>query len=211
MNEHMLAKGLEIWTLQTLLNVSIIIGMFSLGFIIVQNYYNSLQKYLTLRVSIEIWKLVTTIMTDVFLVITVIIGFLVLNPDIMADIKVAVPFIPIATVLFALGLLIRLFYNGHKPDDKNFRLSTWLIFIANLVNIIGFSFIMEAPGKEYLEDHPSEFWEFVKAYFRSNSIPHGIELAQITFYIFFPILLFIFTVGFIRFIKNQQTIGQKSK
>lgn len=203
MDEHVIAKGLEIWTLQTLLNVSIILGMFSLGFIITQKYYNSLQKYLTLRVSIEIWELFTILITDLFLTITVIIGFLVLNPDIMADIKVAVPFVPAATVLFATGLIIRLFYNGHKPADKNFRISTWLIFAANLINIIGFSIIMEAPGKEYLEYHPSAFWEFIKANFRSNSVPNGIEMAQTTFYIFFPILLIIFIVGFSQFMKNM--------
>jgi len=202
MDEHIIAKGLEIWTLQTLLNVSIILGIFTLGFIIIQNYYHSLQKYLSLRVSIEIWELITTLVTDLFLAITVIIGFLILNPDIMADIKVAVPFVPIATAVFAWGLIIRLFYNGHKPSDKNFRFSTWLIFIANAINIIGFSFIMEAPGKEYLQDHPSEFWNFIKAYFRSNSVPHGIEIAQITFYIIFPILLIIFVIGFSRFMKN---------
>lgn len=202
MNEHIIAKGLEIWILQTLLDISIILGIFALGFVIIQNYYNSLQKYLTLRVSIEIWALLTVLITDLVLAITVIIGFLILNPDIMADIKVAVPFIPLATVLFAMALLIRLFYNGHKPKDKNFRLSTWLIFIANLINIIGFSFIMEAPGKEYLDDHPSEFWEFIKMYFRSNSAPHGIGLAQISFYVFYPLLLIIFVIGFSRFMKN---------
>ncbi len=205
MNEHIIAKGLEIWTLQTLLDISIILGMFALGFIIIQQYYNSLQKYLTLRVSIEIWELLTVLITDLFLAITVIIGFLVLNPDIMADIKVAVPFIPLATVLFAVGLVIRLFYNGHKPKDKNFRFSTWFIFVANLINIIGFSFVMEAPGKEYLNDHPSKFWTFIETYFRSNSLPHGIEIAQISFYIFYPILILIFVIGFSRFIKSSGT------
>lgn len=208
MTEHEIAKGLEIWTLQTLLNISIILGMFSLGLLIIQNYYSSLKKYLTLRVSIEIWELLTVLITDLFLAITVIIGFLILNPDIMADIKVAVPFIPLATVLFAAGLLIRLFYNGHKPADKNYRLSTWFIFTANIINIIGFSIIMEAPGKEYLEDHPSEFWEFIKTYLRSNSAPHGLELAQTTFYIFFPILLIIFIVGFTSFMKNLKSNGK---
>ena len=33
------------------------------------------------------------------LVATVLIGYLVLNPDIMADVKMAVPFHPVATVL----------------------------------------------------------------------------------------------------------------
>ncbi len=209
MDGHVIAKGLEIWTLQTLLNVSIILGLFSMGFVIIQQYFYSLKNYLTLRVSIEIWDLFTILLTDLFLAITVIIGFLILNPDIMADIKVAVPFGPAATVLFAWALLIRLFYNGHKPEDKNYRFSAWALFVANLINIVGFSIIMEAPGHEYLDNHPSAFWEFIKTHFRSNSVPHGIDLAQISFYIFFPILIIIFVAGFIRFMKNIPRVEEE--
>ena len=202
MNEHIISKGLEIWTLQTLLDISIMLGMFSLGLIIIQNYYSSLQKYLTLRVSVEVWELLTILITDIFIAITVIIGFIILNPDIMADVKAAVPFEPLATTIFAAALIIRLFFNGHKVNNKNFKVSTWLVFIANFINIIGFTFVMEAPGKEYLDIHPSRFWDFIKAYLRSNSAPHGLETAQISFYIFYPILLIIFFVGFGSFIKN---------
>ncbi len=198
MDASIIAKGLEIWSLQTLLDISIIMGFLSMGLILVQPYYDSLKNYLTLRVSIEIWNLFTVFLADIFLVLTVFIGFLVLNSDIMADIKMAVPFVPVATVLFAAGLVLRLLYDGHRPASPRFRVALWFIFAANLLNIIGFSFIMEAPGSEYLSNHPSVFWMFVKTHFRSNSVPHGLELAQWTFYIIFPILLGVFIWGFVR-------------
>lgn len=204
MNEHIISKALEIWSLQSVLDIAIILGILSLGLAIVLKYYSSLEKYLTLRVSMEIWKLLTILFTDILLVIVVIVGFLILNPDIMADIKVAVPFVPLATVLFAIALVIRLFYDGHKPESKNYNTSIWLIFIANLLNVIGFSLIMEAPGEEYLSIHPSTFWTYLQTHFRSNAIPHGIELAQITFYICFPILIAVFVWGFISFLKYSQ-------
>ncbi len=199
---HEISKALEVWTLQTLLNISIILGIVSLGLTIVQPYYKALRENLTLRVSIEIWNIFTVLIVDIFLVIVVAVGFIILNPDIMADIKVAVPFIPIATILFAVALLLRLFYDGHKPAGKNFLKALWVMFIANLINIIGFSFIMEAPGGEYLDSHPSAFWTYVKTHLRSNADPHGLELAQITFYICFPILLAVFIWGFVKAVNS---------
>ncbi len=205
---HEIAKALEVWTLQTLLNISIILGLLTMGFAIVQSYYQSLKKYLTLRVSVEIWDIFTVLIVDLFLVIVIAVGFIVLNPDIMADIKVAVPFIPVATILFAIALVLRLFYDGHRPGGKQFITSLWFMFAANLFNIIGFSFIMEAPSGEYLANHPSPFWKFVKSYLRSNANPHGLEVAQITFYICFPVLIGIFIWGFMKAfnsIKNDNT------
>ena len=196
MTEHEIAKGLEIWTLQSLLNVSIMLGFLALGLAMVQQYYKSLKKHLTLRVSIELWDIFTILLTDLFLVMVILIGFIVLNPDIMADIKVAIPFVPVATILFTVALILRLFYGGHKPDHKNFLLSIWFMFSANIINIIGFSLIMEAPSGEYLAIHPSTFWEFVKTHLRSNASPHGLELAQTTFFICFPILIAVFIWGF---------------
>ncbi len=208
---HEISKGLEVWTLQTLLNSSILIGLLAMGFSIAQAYYASLEKKLTLRVSIEIWNVFTVLLVDFFLVITVAVGFMVLNPDIMADIKVAVPFIPVATLLFAVALVLRLFYDGHRVQSKAYMSALWLIFVANLIHIIGFSLIMEAPGGEYLATHPSPFWNFVKSYLRSNAAPHGLELAQITFYICFPILIAIFIWGFVAALRQIKTMRVAGK
>ena len=196
-----IAKGLEVWTLQTLLNVSIMLGFLSMGLILAQPYYDALKKHLTLRVSIELWNVFTVLLADIFLVLVVLIGFLILNPDIMADIKIAVPFVPAATVLFAIGLVLRLFYDGHQKKSPRFKTALWFVFTANLINIIGFSFIMEAPSGEYLSLHPSPFWTFIKTHLRSNASPHGLEMAQLIFYLFFPILLGIFIWGFVRALK----------
>ncbi len=198
---HEIAKGLEIWTLQTLLNVSIILGLFALGLIIIQPYYKNLKAQLTLRVSVEWLEMLSRVLTDFFIAVVVLVGFFILNPDIMADIKVAVPFVPIGTILFAIVLVKRLFGEGHDLKKSEGRQVLWLLFGANLIHIVGFSLIMEAPGEEYLEIHPSAFWTFIKAYFRSNSTPHGLEMAQWTFYICFPILLAIFIWGFSKALK----------
>src|SRR5208283_4464326 len=107
-------------TLQTLLNISILLGMLALGFALAQGYYRALEERLSLRVSIELWRVTTVVLVDVILVLVVLIGLLLFNPDIMADIKVAVPFYPLATILFAAALVVRLFHGGHDTGSKNF-------------------------------------------------------------------------------------------
>ncbi len=198
MGAHEITKGLEVWTLQTLLNVSILLGVFSVGLVLVQGYLDSLRRKLTLRVSLELWDVVVTLLTDLLLAVVVLIGFLVLNPDIMADIKIAVPFIPVGTALFAASLVVRLFYRGHEVGGFRFKIALGLMLSAAIVQIVGFSFVMEAPSGEYLAIHPSPFWEFVKTHLRSNAAPHGLELAQVTFSVMFPLMMIIFGWGGIR-------------
>jgi len=198
MTAHDISKALEVWTLQTLLNISIMAGVLALGLAIVQPYYRALRRLISLRVSLEIWDLVTTLAVDLLLVFVVIVGFFVLNPDIMADIKVAVPFVPLATVLFAIALIIRLLHGGHQPGRPPFFRALGLMAVANAVNVIGFSLIMEAPSDEYLSLHPSPFWTFLKTHLRSNASPSGLELNQTSFTIFFPILIAILVYGFVR-------------
>ncbi|MFQ5721132.1 MAG: hypothetical protein ACE5GI_01400 [Candidatus Aminicenantales bacterium] len=191
MTPHLIEKALEVWTLQNLLNFSIMLGMLALGLAIVQKYYLSIAKFLTLRVSLELWNALTILLIDILLVVIMIVGYLVLNPDIMADIKMAVPFVPVAVILFTIALFLRLFHGGHQQQSPNFIRSIWLMFGANIINIIGFSLIMKAPSGEYLETHPSLFWTFIKTHLRSNANPHGLELSQITFYVCFPILMIV--------------------
>jgi hypothetical protein len=190
--ENPIMKALEVWTLQNLLNISIMLGILAAGLAIVQDYYRSLESRLSLRVSIELWRVLTVLIVDVLLAVVVLIGLVVLNPDIMADIKIAIPFCPIATILFAIALGLRLFYGGHEPGSKNYLRAVYLMFAACAVNIAGFSFVMEAASEEYLEGHPSPAWEYIKATFRSDK---NLELAQTTFLVCFPILLAVFAWG----------------
>lgn len=202
--EHDLVKALEVWTLQNLLNVSIMLGILAMGFAIAQGYYRALEKHLSLRVSIEVWKLFTILMADVLLVVVVLVGYTVLNPDIMADIKIAVPFYPIAAIFFGIALVLRLFHGGHEAGSKNFLRAIYLMLVANVVNIIGFTFVAEAPSGEYLAGHPSPFWDYIKTHLRSNADPYGLELTQITFYVCFPILAGILVWGFLSALRQMR-------
>ena len=206
MSEHDIAKALEVWGLQTLLDLSIFTGLAALILASLQNYYQQIEKLLFLRVLIEFWRLITVVLIEVLLFFTVIIGCLTLNPDIMTDIKIAVPFYPLATVLFAVALVLRLFHGGHRLDHPNFNRAWWLMLLGSILNIIGFTFVMEAPADEFLQLHPSAFWAFVKGYLRSNAAPHGLEVAYVTFWICFPLLLLVFVWGLL---SARKTNSQK--
>ena len=207
MTEHDVTKALEVWTLQTLLNVLILLGILALGLALVQGYYRSLEKHLTLRVSIELWRVATVVFADVILVIIVLVGLLVLNPDIMSDIKVAVPFYPIATVLFAAALVLRLFHGGHDAGSKNFLRALYLMGAASIVNILGFTFVAEAAlADDYALGRSAPCWEYLTGHFRSNGSACGKEWTLMTFYVCFPILMAVLAWGFTSAIKQIKTV-----
>ena len=202
--EHDITKALEIWTLQTLLNISILLGILALGLALLQGYYRALEKHLTLRVSIELWRVATVLMVNVILVVVVLVGLLLFNPDIMSDIKMAVPFYPVATVLFAAALVLRLFHGGHEAGSKSYFRAIYLMALACLVNLAGFTLVTEGSSPEYLEAHPDcrPFWDYVKNHLCSNVTTDSLDLAQITFYIGFPLLLAVLAWGFFSALKQ---------
>jgi hypothetical protein len=197
MTVYDVARALKIYTVHTLIDLSILLGMFALGLTLIHQYYKSLEKYLTLRVSIEIWNVLTPLFIDTVLLFSILLGYFHFTPDIMAETKMAVPFFPIAVILFTIALILRLFYGGHSISNPSFKLAVWLLFIGNVVNVLGFSIVFGAAHELYLESHPSAFWTYVKTHFRSNGEPDGMVLAMKTFYICFPILMAIFLWGFI--------------
>ena len=197
--EHAVKKSLEVWTLQNTLNISILLGLLACGLAMIQDYYKALEKRLTLRVSIELWQVLTVLAVDVLLALVVLLGFLVLNPDIMADIKIALPFCPLATILFAGALVLRLFHGGHQRGCRNHLRALYMMLAANFLNIIGFTFVMEAASGEYLEKHPSFFWETIKETLRSDK---NLEFSQIVFYVCFPLLLAVLAWGAVSGLKR---------
>lgn len=199
-----ITKALEVWTLQSLLNLSILLGILAGGLALVQDYYRSLEARLSLRVSTELWRVGTILIVDGLLAAVVLVGYLVLNPDVLADIKVALPFQPAATVLFAWALCLRLFHGAHDPDHRSSRMAQRLILAGNALNMLGFTFVMEAASGEYLALHPSPLWTWIRTHLRSNANPYGLELAQATFFVCFPLLLAILGWGALSALKPRQ-------
>jgi len=141
-------KALEIWTGQTLCDIGILLSLVSFLLHIGRPYFERILARLPLRVAADIWWLTYIVFRDGTLLLAVIVGLFTLNPDLMADIKIGLPFVPLGTVALAAALAVKVFKNA-ADVNKSLRLVIWLVTIGLILNTIGFVFIMEAPGEEY--------------------------------------------------------------
>ena len=175
-------KALEIWTAQTLCDLGILLSVISFLLHIGRSYFERILARFTLRVAADIWWVVYVVLRDGTLLFAALLGFWHLNLDIMADIKVGLPFVPLGTVALAGALLIKVFRNA-EDVNRSLRISTWLVTLGALLNIFGFVFVMEGPGDEYAASK-SIFWQTVQSW-KSNQNP---PLATITFYVTFTMI-----------------------
>jgi cobalamin synthase len=175
-------KALEIWTTQTLCDIGILLSILSFLLHIGRPYFDRILGRFTLRVAADIWWVVYIVLRDGTLLFAALIGFSHLNLDVMADIKVGLPFVPLGTVALAAALLIKVFRNA-EDINRSLRLSTWLVTLGAVLNTVGYVFVMEGPGEEYAASK-SAFWKALDSW-KSDGNP---ELATITFYVAFSLL-----------------------
>jgi hypothetical protein len=200
MTEHDITKALEIWTLQNLCDLAILAGFVALGLIAARAYLERMKSRLTLRVAVEAWESLTDLAVDALLAGIALVALLVTNMDIMADIKIGLPFVPLGFLLMTMALVLRLFHGGGAVGSKTWTVVLVLLVLGCLVNWFGFTFVMEGAGDEYVELHPSSsaFWKGLD-HMRSNKNP---DLAMATFVWAGPSFLLVFgwavVVGAIR-------------
>lgn len=142
-------KALEMWTLQNVCNGAILLGFLVLPLVAGRGYLEVLKKRLSLRVALEAWETGVDLFADVLLLFLTIVGVFITNLDVLADIKVALPWVPLALFLMGVALIIRAFYGGHVPGSTAWWTALGVIFVACVLNWFGFTFVMEAPGHEY--------------------------------------------------------------
>ena len=143
-------KALEMWTLQNLCDGGVMLGFFALALVAGRGYLEALKARLSLRVTIEMWETLIDFGADLLLLLAALIGLFTTNLDIMADIKIAVPWVPLGLCLMGAALIVRAFHGGHTPGSRAWWTALGLIALASLLNWFGFTFVMEAPGDEYV-------------------------------------------------------------
>ncbi len=176
-------KDLEIWTLLTLADISLILVVLGLVLHLAEAYYERTLGSFRLRLSGEHWGLVFLVVRDGSLFLTFAIGLLFINPDIMADIKLAVPFYPLATAILGWALIVKVAKDIHN-DARAAKLFLSLLTLSVLLYFFGYTFVMEAAPEEWLP-HVAPFWGGLRN-LRSNANP---GLAMFTFYTCFPLIL----------------------
>lgn len=195
-------KALEIWTAQTLCDVGILSSVISFLLHIGRPYFERILSRFTLRVAADLWWMMYVVLRDGSLFFAVLFGFLNLNLDLMADIKIGLPFVPFGTVALAAALVVKVFRNT-EDINKSFRFATYLVVIGGLLNIVGYVFVMEGPGSEYAIAQ-SVFWQTLHSW-RSNKNP---ELSVMTFYFSF---LMISVIGVVAIVKAVSLYNKAAK
>ncbi len=192
-------KALEVWTAQTICNVGILLSILSFLLHIGRPYFERILGRMTLRVAADLWWLVYVVLRDGSLLFAVLFGFLNLNLDLMADIKIGLPFVPLGTVALSVALVFKV---SRNTEDVNvsFRFSAYWVSVGAALNSIGYVLVMEAPGDEY-EVARTAFWQVLKSW-RSNANP---ELATITFVVTIVLLA---SVGVYATIRSLRLFGR---
>ncbi|NOY79180.1 MAG: hypothetical protein GXO76_15110, partial [Calditrichaeota bacterium] len=179
-------KDLELWTLTTLADLMVMFLI--LGFVLhlARTYYYSTLRSFRVRMSGEHWAMIFLIIRDGALILSFLFGLILINPDIMGDIKLAVPFLPLGTVILGVALLVKMGWDVSSDRRAN-TVFTGLLFVAVLLDYFGFTFVMEAAPSEWAS-HVAPFWENLRL-MRSNLNPH---LAMVTFWVVFPMIVTLF-------------------
>lgn len=196
-------KSLEIWTAQTICDVGILLSIISFSLHIGRPYFERILGRFTLRVAADLWWMVYIVLRDGTLFLALLCGFLNLNLDLMADIKIGLPFVPLGTVALVAALVVKVFSNT-EDINKSYRRSTYLVMAGALLNTIGYVFVMEAPGEEYAAAK-TVFWQIMHSW-RSNENP---ELAIITFYLTFLMLIVIGVFAAVKAIKVYSKVEKE--
>ncbi|MCL5029078.1 MAG: hypothetical protein M1480_08680 [Bacteroidetes bacterium] len=189
-------KALEIWTAQTLLDLGILFSIISALLHLGRPYFERILSRMTLRVAADMWWLIYVILRDGLLFISVLFIFLNVNLDLMEDIKVGLPFVPIGMVVLVVALIIKVFRNT-EDFNKLSRVNNYIITFGAFLNFLGYLLVMEAPGDEYAAAQ-QPFWMLMKS-MRSNLNPW---LSTVVFYITFGLLMITFAVALYYFTRQ---------
>ncbi len=178
-------KALEVWTAQTICDLGILLSVVSVLLHAGRPYFERILGRMTLRVAADLWWVMYVVLRDGTLFLALLFGLWHLNLDLMADIKIGLPFVPLGTVALAIALVIKVFGNTEEPN-RAYRISTLFIALGAALNTAGYVFVMEGPGSEYVAARTA-FWQTMVSW-RSNANP---SLATVTFYLTGVMLLLV--------------------
>lgn len=189
-------KALEIWTAQTLLDLGILFSIISALLHLGRPYFERILSRITLRVAADLWWIIYIIIRDGLLFFAVLFIFLNVNLDLMADIKIGLPFVPFAMILLIISLILKVFRNT-EDLNKIAKINNYIISLGAFLNMLGYILVMEAPGDEYAAAK-EPFWILMKS-LRSNQNPW---LSTVVFYITFGLLIITLGVALYYFSKQ---------
>ena len=139
-----LVNGGSVWLETTLIVALSHVSAVAFSLQIARGYFIRVLSKFTLRLGADVWWMVYVLVRDALIILSFVIGLLVFLPGTFLDYPMAVPFMPVAVVLFGAALLTKLVTDADE-SRKAFRLVTLLIFTGAFLWITGTIFITESP------------------------------------------------------------------
>ena len=199
-------KGLEAWSLQTSLDLGLLLGFVALGLMVSRAYLDAYRQRMTLRLSVELWEIFIDLAIDLLLFAAALIGLLTTNPDVMVDIKIALPWLPLANLLMGIALVLRAFYAGHTSLSRTWWTTVALVAIACALNWFGFTFVMEGATTEYFPQNYPAFWQTLHS--MRSDMNRGLSLQ--TFYWLSPAYALLFVWAVIAALRSTVAAAKKA-
>ncbi len=192
-----IATGVGIWTEAT---IALMVGIFFIGAFslqIARNYFlRTLDKF-TLRLGADIWWLAYIMIRDGLAFGALLLGFELFFVGTYGDYAIAVPFMPLAIVLTAAVLVIKLVKDPDEEEKWNRAVSTLLaaatffyVFGILMVteSIVGYGtagYLVTSTGTITTATGGSDIWTITYNAFSSTV---NTQLAVWTFYVCFTAL-----------------------
>ncbi len=192
--EESISKNLELWTIMTLYNVSLLLLLTGLLLHLAGDYRKDLLRSFRINMTKEGLSAVFFIVRDFSLFISFGISLLLINPDMFADVKFPMPFFPLGVIFLGIALIFKM--NG-KSSEAGLSHKLFFVFLifSVVVQYFGFVFVAEAAPVGWVEKgYAGDFWLALRN-LRSNENP---GLSMISFSVSFPFLIVILIVLFLK-------------
>ena len=196
LSQGQLVSGGSIWLETTIAVAMVFVTAMAFSLQIARGYFlRTLEKF-TLRLGADIWWLAYVLIRDGLIFMSFIMGLLVFFPGTFQDYDIAVPFMPVAVVLFALALVIKLYFDADESRTA-FRAVTALVFAGTALWIFGTVFVTETPlALGTLPSGVSSTGGFWYSVYNTFSSIQNVNLSMMTFEITFPALAVVAAFGF---------------
>ena len=139
-----LVSGGSIWLETTIAVAMVFVTAMAFSLQIARGYFlRTLEKF-TLRLGADIWWLAYVLIRDALIFMSFIMGLMVFFPGTFQDYPIAVPFMPVAVVLFGIALVTKLYFDADENRNA-FRAVTLLVFAGTALWMFGTVFVTETP------------------------------------------------------------------
>lgn len=195
-DQNGLVAGGSIWLETTIAVAMVFVTAMAFSLQIARGYFlRTLEKF-TLRLGADIWWLAYVLIRDALIFMSFVMGLLVFFPGTFQDYDIAVPFMPVAVVLFGVALVTKLYFDADESRNA-FRAVTLLVFAGTALWIFGTVFVTETPlALATLPSGVSSTNGFWYSIYNTFSSRVNVGLSMATFDVTFAALGVIALVGF---------------